>query len=145
MTTANSSEQAIDLTVLPDSAVPSAFDRGCLYSPTTTHMAWALDPGVIYDYRPGNDFEPLPEAPRGNPKAWAWWRKNHAMVPTDDFLGLRVGDEISLHSLQGNHELATVTATYRHHAVVRYPMPEGSKEPHADSWVNRRNAEGHWY
>lgn len=144
MTITNAAEQTVDLTVLPDSAVPAAFDRGHLYTPTTTHLAWALDPGYDYDYRAGNDFEPLPEAPR-DPEGWVWWRKNHAMVPTSDFLGVRIGDEIFLHSLQGNHELATVTATYRHHAVVRYPMPDGSKEPYAQTWVNRRNAEGQWY
>ena len=135
----------MDLTAYPDSAVPAAFDRGHLYSPTTTHLAWALDPRYTYEYRPGNDFEPLPEAPRGNGKAWAWWRRNHAMVPTTDFLGLCAGDEISLHSLQGNHTPAVVVATYRHHAVVRYPNPEGAREPFTQTWVNRRNADGHWY
>ncbi|MFF1358696.1 hypothetical protein [Streptomyces sp. NPDC058297] len=144
MTTMTAAHQVEDLATLPDSAVPAAFDRGHLYSPTTTHLAWALDPGYGYDYRPGNDFEPLPEAPRG-PKDWAWWRKNHAMAAVADFLGLRVGDEISLYSLQGSHTLATVTATYRHHAVVRYPMPKGAQKPYAENWVNRRNAEGHWY
>ena len=134
----------IDITVLPESSVPAAFDRGHLYSPTTTHLAWALNPSYDYDYRPGNDFEPMPEAPR-DPKGLSWWRKNHAMIPVADFLGLRVGDEVSLHSLHGNHTPATVVATYRDRAVVRYPMPEGSKEPYAQSWVNRRNAEGHWY
>lgn len=145
MTSTTTTQQAVDLTALPDSAVPAAFDRGHLYSPDTGLTKYALDDRYIYDYRPGNDFEPLPEAPRGNPKAWAWWRKNHALVPTADFLGLRVGDEFSLHSLQGNHTPATVTATYRHHAVYRYPRPEGSEEPYAYGWVNRRNAEGHWY
>lgn len=144
MTTMTHLQQAVDLTVLPDSAVPAAFDRGHLYSPTTTHMAWALDPRYDYDYKPGNDYEPLPDAPR-DPKGWAWWRKNHAMVPVADFLGLRVGDEFDLHSLQGAPTKATVTATYRHHAVYRYPRPEGSQEPYAYGWVNRRNAEGHWY
>jgi hypothetical protein len=134
-----------DLTVLPDSAVPAAFDRGHLYSPTLSLTAYALNPSYIYDYRPGNDFEPLPEAPR-SPKGWAWWRKNHAINPVTDFLGLRVGDEISLHSLQGSEPTrATVVATYRHHAVYRYPNPEGSTEPFTQSWVNRRNDAGHWY
>ena len=145
MTATTATEQAVDLTVLPGSAVPAAFDRGHLYSPTTTHLAWALDPGYDYDYRPGNDFEPLPEAPHGNPKGWVWWRKNHAVVPVSDFLGLHVGDEISLYSLQGQPTKATVTATYRHHAVYRYPRPEESKEPYAYGRANRRNAEGHWY
>lgn len=135
----------MDLTAYPDSAVPAAFDRGHLYSPTLTHLAWALDPGYGYDYRPGNDFEPMPDGPRGDGKAWAWWRRNTAMTPVADFLGLRTGDEISLHSLQGNHETAVVTATYRHHAVVRYPNREGAREPFAQTWVNRRNVDGHWY
>jgi hypothetical protein len=135
----------MDLTTYPDSAVPAAFDRGHLYSPTITHLAWALDPRYGYDYRPGNDFEPMPDGPRGDGKAWAWWRRNVAMQPVADFLGLRTGDKVSLHSLQGNHETAVVTATYRHHAVVRYPMPAGAREPFAQTWVNRRNADGHWY
>ncbi|MFD8488681.1 hypothetical protein [Streptomyces sp. NPDC059712] len=137
-------QQAVDLTILPDSAVPAAFDRGHLYSPTTTHMAWALDPGYVYDYQPGNDFEPLPEAPR-DPKGWAWWRQNHASVPTADFLGLRVGDEISLHSLQGTPTKVTVTSTCRHHACYRYPSPIGSEEPYRYGWANRRTADGDWY
>jgi hypothetical protein len=145
MTATTVNEQVIDLTVLPDSAVPAAFDRGHLYTPTTTHLKWALDPGIIYDYRPGNDFEPMPDSPRGDGKAWAWWNRNVAMVPVADFLGLRVGDEISLHHVAAKPSQATVVATYRHHAVVRYPNPEGAREPYAQTWVNRRNAEGHWY
>jgi hypothetical protein len=129
----------------PDSAVPAAFDRGHLYSPTLDQTRWALKPGYAYDYKPGRDFEPMPDSPRGDGKAWAWWNRNIAMIPAADFLGLRAGDEISLHSLQGNHTPVTVTATYRHHAVVRHPRPEGSTEPYTQTWVNRRNADGHWY
>ena len=131
-----------DLTVLPDSSVPAAFDRGHLYSPSSDYIPSAL--AGRYDYRPGNDFEPLPEAPR-DPKGWAWWRQNHAAVPTPDFLGLHVGDEILLHELQGSPTKVTVTSTCRHHACYRYASPIGSEEPYRYGWVNRRNAEGHWY
>jgi hypothetical protein len=144
MTATSATEQAVDLSVLPDSVVPAAFDRGHLYSPTSDLTTYALNPSYVYDYRPGKDFEPMPPAPR-DPKGWVWWRKNQAMLPTDDFLGLRVGDEISLHSLQGKPTMATVTATYRHHAVYRYPRPVGSEEPYAHGWVNRRNPDGQWY
>lgn len=134
-----------DLATLPDSAVPAAFDRGHLYSPTLTQTRYALDPGYVYDYRPGNDFEPMPDSPRGDGRAWAWWRRNIAMIPTVDFLGLHAGDNITMHDLHGNHTPATVLATYRHHAVIRYPMPEGASEPYAETWVNTRNSDGHWY
>jgi len=134
-----------NLTAYPDSAVPAAFDRGHLYSPNLDQTRYALDPGIAYDYRPGNDFEPMPDSPRGDGKAWVWWRRNTAMIPAADFLGLRIGDEITIHHVSGPPSPATVLATYRHHAVIRYPMPEGASEPYAETWVNTRNSDGHWY
>jgi hypothetical protein len=134
-----------DLLTLPASSVPAAFDRGFLYSPTQSLTRYALDERYAYDYRPGDLFEPMPEAPRGNPVAYRRWWEHSAMVETPDFLGLRVGDTISMHSFQGDHYPATVTATYRHHASVRYPAPKGSKEPWVRTYVKTRNADGHWY
>lgn len=134
-----------DLLTLPVSSVPAALDRGHLYSPTLDLTRYALDPGYAYDYRPGDLFEPMPEAPRGDGKAYRWWWDHTALVETPDFLGLRAGDTVSLHSLQGDHHPATVTATYRHHAAVRYPAPEWSEEPWVRTYVKTRNADGHWY
>ena len=135
-----------DLTTYPVSSVPAAFDRGHLYSPTTTHLAWALDPGILYDYRPGNDFEPMPEAPRGNPKAWAWWWKNTAKVETPDFLGLRAGDGITVQHV-GSVGPGEVVSTWRYGAVVRYPLPVSNltNRTHSEMVVRRRNDAGHWY
>lgn len=138
-----------DPATYPDSAVPAAFDRGHLYSPTIDQTRYALDAGYAYDYRPGNDFEPMPDSPRGDPKAWAWWRTNIAMVPAADFLGLRTGDDIILHCLHGHHDPATVIATYRHSALVRYPLPVSHSNPDgtrtAEMHVRCRNDDGHWY
>jgi hypothetical protein len=144
-----------DPTAYPDSAVPAAFDRGHLYSPTIEQARWALDPGAVYDYRPGNDFEPLPDAPRGTHKEatgqsqWGWWRENIAHVPTADFLGLSVGDEITLYCMHGHHDPATVVATYRHGALVRYGLPISHSNPdgtlRAERYVRVRNPSGHWY
>lgn len=137
----------MDLTAHPDSAVPSAFDRGHLYSPTLTQTRWALD--GRYDYRPGNDFEPMPDSPRGDGKAWAWWRTNIALVPAVDFLGLYAGDEITLHCLNGYRDPATVTATFRYGALVRFPLPVSHSNPDgtrtAERYVRCRNDHGDWY
>jgi hypothetical protein len=139
--------EPVDLTTLPDSAVPSAFDRGHLYSPTLDVTAYATDPRYngTYDYRPGNDFEPMPEAPRGDGKAYMWWSRNVAKIPVADFLGLQVGDTIAMHHHQGPIEGCTVTATYRSCAHVRYPNPPGAKEPYAVCFVSTRNPAGRWY
>lgn len=143
MTTANAAEQAADLTVLPDSAVPAAFDRGHLYSPDMGYMQYALDGRYIYDYRPGNDFEPMPEAPHGG-KAFAWWWNNAARIDVPDYLGLRVGDEITIQHVTSTGP-GTVIETHRFGAVVRYPMPEGADKSHDEMYVCRRNTSGHWY
>ena len=127
-----------DTQTLPASAVPAALDRGHLYSPTRDLTRYALDPGAGYDYRPGDLFEPMP-SPRGcDGKAFAGWWRNTALVESPDFLGLRAGD----------HYPAVVTATYRHHASVRYELPgcafsdEGRT---VQTYVTRRNADGQWY
>lgn len=133
-----------DLTSYPDSSVPAAFDRGHLYSPTTTHLAWALDPGYDYDYRPGNDYEPMPDAPRGDGKAWAWWWRNTARMDVPDYLGLHVGDEITIRHVTSTGP-GVVIETHRCGAVVRYPMPEGADKSHDEMYVRRRNCSGHWY
>ena len=143
MTTANAAVQAVDLTALPDSAVPAAFDRGHLYSPDVSQTRYALDDRYIYDYRPGNDFEPMPEAPRGG-KAFAWWWNNAARIDVPDYLGLRVGDEITIQHVTSTGP-GTVIETHRFGAVVRYPMPEGADRTHDEMYVCRRNASGHWY
>lgn len=132
---------------LPQSAVPAALDRGHLYSPKQSLTRYALDPAVLYDYRPGDLFEPLPEAPRGDAAGYMRWWENEATVETPDFLGLRAGDTVVMHSLQGNHFPAVVTATCRHHASVRYEIPglwsKGARE--VRTYVTHRNAEGQWY
>lgn len=133
-----------DTQAYPASSVPAAFDRGRLYSPTLDQTRYALDARYIYDYRPGDDFEPLPKAPTA-PKAWAWWRRNIAAQPTPDFLGLRAGDTVSVHHVTTEPSRGTVISTCRHHAVVRYPNPQGAREPYTQTWVNQRTADGHWY
>jgi hypothetical protein len=133
----------VDLTVLPQSSVPAAFDRGHLYSPTRDLTRLALDERYVYDYRPGDLFEPMPQAPRGNPKDWAWWWHNVARVDAPDFLGLRVGDRITIQEVSvGEGE---VVETYRCGAVVRCPLPPGGDKPYAEMYVRRRNDAGHWY
>lgn len=133
---------------LPQSAVPAALDRGHLYSPKLSLTRYALDPAVLYDYRPGDLFEPLPEAPRGDAAGYMWWWENAAKEPTPDFLGLRAGDTIVMHSLQGNHFPAVVTSTCRHHAYVRYELTGSvfSEEGRVvETYVDRCNADGQWY
>lgn len=132
-----------DLTTLPDSSVPAAFDRGRLYSPTSDQTAYALDERYIYDYRPGNDFEPMPPCPRDG-KRYGFWLRNSARIEVPDFLGLRAGDEVTLQHVTCVGP-GVVIKTYRYGAVVRYPLPEGAREPHADTLVNSRTSLGHWY
>lgn len=131
---------------LPVSSVPAAFDRGHLYSPDRSQTQYALDERYIYDYRPGDLFEPMPEAPRGNPKAWIWWWKNVAKVETPDFLGLRVGDEITVQHVTSVGP-GQVIGTYRFGAVIRYPLPVSNltDRKHDEMIVSRRNTSGHWY
>lgn len=126
-----------DLGTLPDSAVPAAFDRGHLYSPTAASAEHI-------NYRPGTLHDPMQESPRGNPKAWVEWWKNVAITPTPDFLGLKAGDEITIQHVTSTGP-GTVIETHRFGAVVRYPMPKGANKPHEEMYVCRRNADGHWY
>jgi hypothetical protein len=132
-----------DLTTLPVSAVPAAFDRGHLYSPTLALTRYALDDSYRYDYQPGDLYEPMPEAPR-EPKSFAWWSRNIAREPVPDFLGLREGDEITIQHATciGTGQ---VIKTLRRGATVRIANPEGAAEPYYESWVSRRNHLGHWY
>jgi hypothetical protein len=133
----------IDLTTLPVSSVPAAFDRGHLYSPTLDLTRYALDDRYVYDYRPGDLYEPMPAAPR-EPRAFAWWWKNVAQQIVADFLGLMPGDAITVQHV--TYVLsAMVVETYRWGALVRYPMPKGAREPYAEMYVRRRNTAGHWY
>lgn len=131
-----------ELTELPQSSVPAAFDRGHLYSPNMSQARYALDDRYVYDYQPGTLFEPMPESPSGDPKAWAWWWKNVATEATPDFLGLRVGDEITIQDVT-TVVPGTVLATCRSGARVRYPYPDPTKT--GVMYVRRRNADGHWY
>ncbi|MGW1411307.1 hypothetical protein [Streptomyces sp. NPDC002403] len=134
------------MSVLPQSSVPAAFDRGHLYSPTLSLTKYALDDRYVYDYRPGDLYEPMPEAPRGNPKAWAWWWQNIATTSVPDFLGLRVGDHISVQQVTCT-DPGEVIATERGGAVVRYPLPKSDLtwRTHAEMYIRRRNNAGHWY
>lgn len=132
-----------DLTVLPVSSVPAYFDREHLCSPSATVVAWGVD------YRPGDVFEPLPESPRGNPKAWGEWWRTVATTETPDFLGVRPGDTITVHHGGGNilHD-CHVISTCRFGAVVRLPWKRpavNSGEEDAEMYVRRRNHLGHWY
>ncbi|WP_405824151.1 hypothetical protein OG705_28990 [Streptomyces sp. NBC_00838] len=134
-----------ELKVLPKSSVPAAFDRGHLYSPTLALTRFVLVGGYIYDYRPGDLYEPMPATP-SEPEALAWWRRNIAATPVPDFLGLLVGDQISVqHVTSTGH--AEVIATERAGAVVRYPLPKSdfSTKTHAEMYIRRRNGAGHWY
>lgn len=131
-----------DYKALPASSVPAAFDRGHLYSPTLDLTRYALDDRYLYDYRPGDLYEPMPEAPRGDPKGFAWWWLNVARVPAPDFLGLRVGDHITIQHVT-SVGTGKVIATHRCGAVVRYPFPDPAE--HGEMYVRRRNDAGHWY
>lgn len=135
-----------DYKALPVSSVPAAFDRGHLYSPTLDLTRYALDDSYAYDYRPGDLYEPMPEAPRGDPKGFAWWWLNIAKATVPDFLGLRVGDQITIQHVTdvGPGE---VIETRRHGATVRYPLPASSltERTHDEMYVRRRNDAGHWY
>lgn len=133
------------MTVLPESAVPAAFDRGHLYSPTTAHTQYALDDRYIYDYRPGDLYEPMPSSPTA-PKDWSWWWQNIAAESVPDFLGLRVGDQISIQHVTCTGPGEVIT-TERGGAVVRYPLPQSNltARTHDEMYVRRRNDAGHWY
>lgn len=134
-----------DYKALPASSVPAAFDRGHLYSPTLDLTRYALDDRYLYDYRPGDLYEPMPSAPTP-PKEFAWWWLNTARVSAPDFLGLRVGDQITIQHVidVGPGE---VIATYRFGATVRYPLPVSdlTNRTHDEMYVRRRNDAGHWY
>jgi hypothetical protein len=131
----------LDLTTLPVSSVPAAFDRGHLHSPTSVYIASAL--AGRYDYRPGDLYEPMPDAP-AEPKAFVWWFQNIAKVDVPDFLALHVGDEVTIQHVC-SVGVGAVVATWRFGAQVRWPMPEGSEEPFGFMTVRRRNHLGHWY
>ena len=135
---------ASDPTNLPQSSVPAAFDRGHLYSPTLDLARYALDDRYEYDYRSGDNFEPMPDAPRGDPKAFAWWWTNIASVPVPDFLGLRVGDQVTIQHVC-SVGAGEVIATQRDGAVIRYPLAPGGDRTHGEMYVRRRNHLGHWY
>ncbi|MDT0377291.1 hypothetical protein RM572_00680 [Streptomyces sp. DSM 42041] len=124
------------------SSVPAAMDRGHLYSPTADITRYALDDRYAYDYQPGDLFEPMPPAPRGDGKAWAWWWANTAKTPTPDFLGLATGDTITVQHATG-HGPAEVLATYRLGALIRFPHPDG--ETRGEMYVRRCNHFGRWY
>ncbi|MFD7205919.1 hypothetical protein [Streptomyces sp. NPDC059893] len=145
MDTNNTRPAVRDLTTLPESSVPAAFDRGRLYSPTLGLTRYALDDRYTYDYRPGDLYEPMPEAPR-EPKAYAWWSQNIASQPVPDYLGLRVGDRVTVH-LVSSVGLGEVIETLRRGAVVRYPLPASnfSTRTHSETHVRCRNSDGHWY
>jgi hypothetical protein len=130
-----------DFKALPASAVPAAFDRGHLYSPTLDLTRYALDDRYLYDYRPGDLYEPMPAAPTP-PKDFAWWFRNIASEPVPDFLGLRVGDQITIQHV-GSVGPGEVIETRRNGAIVRYPYQD--PELSGEMYVSRRNNGGHWY
>lgn len=134
-----------DLKALPASCVPAALDRGHLYSPTLDLTRYALDDAYLYDYRPGDLYEPMPPAPTP-PKDFARWWSTVAKEPVPDFLGLRVGDQITVQHVTSVGP-GEVIATQRHGAIVRYPLPESdlTTRTHDDMYVRRRNTDGHWY
>lgn len=132
-----------DLTTLPASSVPAAFDRGRLYSPTMDMAKDALDERYIYDYRPGDLYEPMPPF-LCDGTSYGWWLRNVARIEVPDFLGLRPGDQITLQHVTCVSP-GSVIKTYRYGAVVRYPMPDGASSPYDDILVSNRTAKGHWY
>jgi hypothetical protein len=121
--------------VLPVSSVPAAFDRDHLYSPSIR----SVTEGVAY--RPGDLFEPMPESPH-EPKQWSEWWRTAAQVGTPDFLGLRVGDSITVQGA-GETSPGEVLSTCRFGAVVRVPKPSGTD--FTEQYVCRRNQFGYWY
>lgn len=123
------------LPTLPESCVPDAFHHGHLYSPTAGVTTIA--------FRPGDEYEPMPSEPCGNPQAWALWWKSTAKIPTADFLGLKAGDDITAQHTTPSP--GVVVATYRFGALVRYPMPPGANTEYAEMYVRRRNTSGRWY
>ncbi|MGW4994926.1 hypothetical protein ACWEQ3_46375 [Streptomyces mirabilis] len=123
---------------LPASSVPAALDRGHLYSPTLDITSYGIS------YRSGDDFEPMSGAPRGDGKAFARWWNKIASINVPDYLGLRVGDEITIQHVTCTGP-GTVVETCRFGALIRYPMPAGASKPHAEMYVRRRNLAGHWY
>lgn len=138
---ATAAEIAADSTAvakLAASSVPAAFDREHLYSPSADVVAYGID------YRPGGQFDPLPAAPRGNSKAWGEWWRTQALTETPDYLGLRVGDDITIQHVT-SFGPGTVVSTCRFGAVVRYPMPCGADKPYEEMYVRSRNHFGHWY
>ncbi|MER6616364.1 hypothetical protein [Streptomyces xantholiticus] len=121
---------------LPVSSVPAAYDREHLYSPkagTAEHV----------DRRPGDLYGPLPVSPH-EPKAWRAWWDAYATAETPDYLGLEVGDDITIQHATTTGP-GTVVSTCRFGAVVRFLLPPGSDEPHVDMFVTARNQFGHWY
>jgi hypothetical protein len=81
-------------------------------------------------------------APPAAPKDYAWWYRNVACEPVPDFLGLRVGDQITV-DLVTSVGPGEVIETRRGGAIVRYPYPDPSKS--GEMRVRRRNTAGHWY
>ena len=134
-----------NITALPKSSVPAAFDRGHLYSPTLDQTRYALDERYVYDYRPGDLYEPMPKHPT-DPKAYAWWLRNVARHDVPDFLGLRTGDRITLQHVTSVGP-GEVVSTHRSGAVIRYALPESNfgTRTHDEMYVRRRNDAGHWY
>jgi len=126
-----------DLTTLPVSSVPAAFDREHLYSPSA-------GTAELIDHRPGDAFGPLPQSPRGNPAAWKEWWITHASASTADYLGLKAGDQITIQHASSTGP-GTVLSTCRFGAIVQCPMPQGSEKPHSEMYVTARNQFGHWY
>lgn len=124
-------------TELPVSSVPAAFDNGHLFSPDQ-------DSSLLDQARPGDRFGPLPSAPLGSGAIFREW-SDAAGTATPNFLGLRVGDTITLQWPGQVIDGCTVLETCRYGARVRYPMPSGTRVSHAEMYVNRRNLDGHWY
>ncbi len=120
---------------LPVSSVPAAFDRDHLYSPGAESVAGGID------YRPGDMFEPMPKSPH-EPKQWGEWWRAVAQVETPDFLGLRVGDAVTVQGPSWT-SLCDVLSTCRFGAVVRVPKPAGMG--FEEQYVCRRNQFGYWY
>lgn len=135
----------VDLTTYPVSAVPAAFDRGHLFSPTADLTMLALDDR--FDYRPGDEFEPMPPPPRASDKqaggfGFGWWFYTTAKVTAADFLGLTAGAELSIQSATGVIPGAVVLETFRFAALVRF---RNGAIDDAEMYVRRRNHHGHWY
>ncbi|MER5638297.1 hypothetical protein ABT095_15210 [Kitasatospora sp. NPDC002227] len=128
----------VEQNTLPTSSVPAAFADGHLYSPT----ADLVETGI--DFRPGDQFEPMPPKPSGGMAEKAAWWRSVANLSAPDFLGLTVGSAITVHS---GKEVSpgVVIMTFRASARVQVALTDDPDDVQMQVTVTRRSPSGHWY